>query len=333
MTKTEQTKQAEQMKWNAILEAEGLGVIGSVHLEFEIVADKEVTPGPASCPIPTENDYRILQRVREAGFVATPDEANATMGAIRRLADAGFANIRHHNGYRFLAIAGATDGDVANAAARYQAELDDAKIAQAEITSEKASHRILSRLKTLGDAADTHQLFAALSADFSFSEMEAGLAKLSGKARRVKTPHGFDILFLPDAGVKRAVEAAKRIQDTSKQASRHCKLSGKQFLSGASGDRPYNEPNPNAEEAAKDAAGDQFRAAYRKARKQHEELRKAGRLPKHRPQPDTSGQPTTGSVPEYLEAKISSRRRRKAIVRTMIRNARCGGSNLAPIAA
>ena len=336
------TEQASlEQKWERILEAEGLGVAkhGPEHLEFEIVAEEEAVPGPEACPIPTENDYRILDRIRRCGFAATPEEANATMGAIRRLADAGFANIRYHNGRKFLALAGATDGDVARAAARHQAELDDANVARVQISAAKVARRILSRLRNLGGAADTNQLFATLRADLTASEITSGLQKLSGKVRRVKTPHGFDLMFLADVGIEAAVEAAKRLQRISKQVSRHHNLSGKKFLSGASGDRPYNEPNPNTEEAAKDAAGDEFRAAYRKARKQEERreaLRAAGRLPQelphqpphqppHQTKPDTeetAEAKASGTVPEYLEAKISSRKRRKAIIRTMVGNAR-----------
>jgi hypothetical protein len=113
-------------------------------------------------------DRAVVERIKAAGWAATPEEVHAHLDQIERLADAGVAYLRACGRWVVLAMAGATVGDVRRAAARARSSEretrrrpEQSRLHEKEYREELAVE-ILHRLKRRGGALEERTLETSL---------------------------------------------------------------------------------------------------------------------------------------------------------------------------
>src|SRR5215218_5875574 len=167
--------------YERILEAEGMPAelpneerVSFVALDEVVAAEPEETDGDVAedgAPrlragddlIPA--DWAVVERIKTAGWAATPEEVHAHSDQMERLADAGVAYLRACGKRVVLAMAGATVGDVRRAAARAKSSErgtrrrpEQCRPHEEEECREELAVEILHRLERSGGAVEERTL-------------------------------------------------------------------------------------------------------------------------------------------------------------------------------
>jgi hypothetical protein len=206
--RTRGVKQSAEL-YERILEAEGMPAelpneerVSFVALDEVVAAEPEETDGDAAedgaprlCAGDdlTSVDRALVDRLKAAGWAATPEEVHAHPDQMERLADAGVAYLRTCGKGVVLAMAGATVGDVRRAAARARSSERGTRRQPGqwrpheEECREELAVEILHRLKRRGGALEERTLEVSLWSR-SPRPRRAALALLAetGQIRKVR---------------------------------------------------------------------------------------------------------------------------------------------------
>src|SRR5215208_5943523 len=206
--RTRKVKESAEL-YERILEAEGMPVefpnderVSFAALDEVVPAGPEETDGDAAeegAPRLragddlSSADRTVVERIKAAGWAATPEEVHAHPDQMERLADAGVAYLRACGKRVVLAMAGATASDVRRAAARAKSSERGARRQprqwrpHEEECREELAVEILHRLKRRGGALEERTLEVSLWSR-SPSPRRAALALLAetGQIRKVR---------------------------------------------------------------------------------------------------------------------------------------------------
>ena len=181
--RTREVKDSAEL-YERILEAEGMPAefpnderVSFVALDDEVLAaGPEETDGDAAEDGALRTraddlrpaDQAVVERIKAAGWAATPEEVGAHPDQIGRLADAGVAYLRACGKRAVLAMSGATAGDVRRAVARLESwekgigeQPEQGRIHHEESPEELAAE-ILRRLEQRGGAVEERTLEVSL---------------------------------------------------------------------------------------------------------------------------------------------------------------------------
>lgn len=219
----------------ALLAGEGTQSLG---------APESLKPSPAA----TDEDLVVLDRVYEMGYAATLPEAAASEETIRRLADAGLANLRADGRETVLAMAGATDGDVRKAGARARSEREASRLEERLDEAYRTARRLVARLERL-TATNGRLLYAALAPRMPRGSFSL-LLRVLGDADLIVVYGNGDV---EKAGAEQdaVVAAVDLMQAVEERAVRHREARERvrrgSFLRGVSGYDPRDDERPEAD--------------------------------------------------------------------------------------
>lgn len=203
ISRTREVKKSAEL-YERILEAEGMPAEfpDDERVSFVALNDEVVAAGPEETETDTAGngvsrpragdelspaDRAVVERIKAAGWAATPEEAHAHPDQIERLTDAGVAYLRACGKRVVLAMAGATAGDVRRAVARSESrekgmgELPEQGRTQRAESPEELTAEILRRLELRGGAVEERTLEVSLRARPPRFR-RAALALLAGRA-------------------------------------------------------------------------------------------------------------------------------------------------------
>ena len=222
ISRAREVKESAEL-YERILEAEGMPAefpnderVSFAALDEVVVAGPEETDGDAAedgaprlgaADDLSSADRAVVERIKAAGWVATPEEVHVHPDQIERLTDAGVAYLRACGKRVVLAMAGATVGDVRRAAARAKSpergtrRRPDRCRPHEEECREELAAEILNRLERRGGAVEERTLETSLRSHPPRLRRKA-LAQLAdrGDIRKVRCrSSGATLVVLADA--------------------------------------------------------------------------------------------------------------------------------------
>jgi hypothetical protein len=199
----------------------------------------------------TSADRAVVERIKDAGWAATPEEVHAHLDQIERLADAGVAYLRACGRWVVLAMAGATVGDVRRAAARARSSERETRRRtrqrrpHEEECREELPVEILHRLERRGGVVEERMLEVSLWSRSPGLRREAlALLAETGQIRKIRCrSSGATLVVLASAPRGSVDREFRRVAELKVALERERRESMKPHASEIEriGDRPVAE--------------------------------------------------------------------------------------------
>jgi hypothetical protein len=257
--------------------AEMVGAFGGI--PDSTAGEVESSSGRDIRPRLTRDDRELIERIKERGYAVTLDELFFEIGAspesVVRLVEAGEALSERVAGGQYthtlFVLASATGGDVRRAGRRADAMVIGERFEGKVASCRRIASDVLDRLHSLGGACSEAELVGGLVLDHGAPRfaVEAVLAELGheGEIRRVCSRGGARILLaLSSAAPEQLAAASRRVAEVEAASRANRRLPRKSFARPASAYDPTDEPPVDTR--ALDRAGEMFREAARRARRE-----------------------------------------------------------------